>query len=113
MKIIERSYRRTDEWWYPARASSPMLCHRYLERGVLHRLDIPRNVQRIWLSLHDKPADHRREVEIVVGDYGNNLIVCLSGLGIGYSRPCWGKVREILRPYVGKPLYLQVEYEEP
>jgi len=74
--------------------------------------EIPVNTKAIWVSLHDRPASQRYEVKVYEEMWGSdNKYPVLSFVDFDLEYNDYPPVVErLLSPYIGKKLYVQVEY---
>ncbi len=76
----------------------------FVEWGLV----VPRGVKRLWFTLHDKPGVNRAELQVRTWG-GTHPVVEFDGTELFNRKGC----DKILGEYIGKAVYLEVEYMEP
>ncbi len=109
MLIVKRTFRRLlDRNWSSGKIGSHLeLCSSYFDPLLFGTWDLPGDVSRITLSLHDRPSADRLRLRVVESDDGRGPYPLVE---VGGAE--WGdeKLDGVLKPYIGRRVYLQVEY---
>ena len=126
MKIVERKFEAEGQPWPGGRLARHtwMVCTRskkmfgLCDEAFAEVFNVPPEVKTIWLSLHDRPAANRAVVNVEIYndveiDYGNDGSYPEMQL-LEYEPIIYFSSKlldSILKPLVGKTVYLQCEYE--
>lgn len=102
MKLVEKKFTFENDYWVHRNL---VLCNDQIEELFF----VPDNVMSIWVSLHSRPTTNRYKatierdcngfVELQVKDYSNAMVDN-------------GAFETIFEKFIGKTVYVQVEYEE-
>ena len=101
-KFVEKKFVRDGSRWVSAQIEDGV-CGEWLSLAF----EIPDGVEAVWLSLHDKPSVNRHPVGIRKDRWGEEWFeVVFDAIW------SWGNddLDKVLKPFVGKKLYLQCEY---
>ena len=110
MIIKQRCFRysKKDDEWYSGRMSG--VCDNFFDK-----FEIPISKKVLWLSLYDEPKENRLEFKVVKAKdgFGQNFPVLAMRKGKRFFQ-CYDDpvLDRALKSYIGKKVYLGVEYEE-
>ena len=99
--LVKRRFNRRG-YWYCLVGSNETIKHKDLRKCF----DVPDAAKKLYLSIHDRPSDWRCKA-IVFDDV---LGPCLDIDGVGLIDA--DDFDKILKPLVGKTVYVEVEYME-
>ncbi|KKN88303.1 hypothetical protein LCGC14_0248650 [marine sediment metagenome] len=104
MELFRRKFRYVNSYWWTSKGID-------LSADLITKLfDIPEKIKTIWISLHDKSVSNRHIARVIKGNWGYPEVLVETEKGI-YRFDDAGLDR-ILKPLVGKTVYLDCEYLE-
>jgi hypothetical protein len=82
-------------------------------KDILRYFDLPSHVRTMWVSVHNRPAQDRYQVRarILHSSIVLRLVEPRTGRAARHIWICSRRFNPLLKPLVGKKLYLQIEYE--
>ncbi len=106
MKIVEKKFNRLEKDWQWGNFS-------FCDQEFRQIFDIPDGIERVWISLHNKPSANRLVCKvasydrIVLGSFPVLKVMNGKQALLQFDDPLLDK---ILKSFVGKKLYLQCEF---
>jgi hypothetical protein len=107
MRLIERRFRLKGGVWVCWLAS---ICDRVFGPILRETWELPHDLKEIVLSLHDRPSPNRLRLTVRLYEGEGPRFPELWTVG---GKETWNvpMLDKVIRPFVGKSLYLQVEYD--
>ncbi len=109
MLLLKRRFRRSDN--NGMESGRVWFCARGFVKVLRKHFHLPKNVQVVWVSLHDQSGRNRLPVSIQLNG-GCSILPQNPALIIGKEEAEDEHLDNFLKPLIGKTVYMAVEYEE-